>query len=67
MSDAQFVQVLPLLRRTFSSFPPAERRALGDRLRRGSKQATPADDAMTFDEQAVLGVVLVLRQIWGEE
>ena len=67
VSDAQFVQVLPLLRRTFSSFPPAERRALGDRLRRGSKEAAPADDAMTFDEQAVLGVLRVLRQIWGEE
>jgi hypothetical protein len=34
-SDA-FVEALPLLRRTFGAFEPAERRALGERVRTGS-------------------------------
>jgi hypothetical protein len=39
-----FTAVLPLLRRTFSRFSPAERRTLGDRVRiaRGAGDATPA-------------------------
>ena len=67
VSDAQFVQVLPLLRRTFSSFPPAERRALGDRLRRGTRDTAPDTADIAFDEPTALGVLPVLRQIWGVE
>ena len=47
-----FVDVLPLLRRTFGSFAPAERRSLGEQIRRPSATtpgAAPADDDLDLD------------------
>jgi hypothetical protein len=35
LKDEIFVQTLPLLRRTFASFAPPERRAIGERARTG--------------------------------
>lgn len=40
LPEEDFVQALPLMRRTFSQFTPAERRKLGERLRNGG-QASP--------------------------
>lgn len=42
MKDEVFQALLPLLRRTFSTFQPAERRQMGERVRRGAaaKKAT---------------------------
>jgi hypothetical protein len=40
LSTDAFTGVLPLLRRTFSAFAPAERRALGERLRHGEQVAS---------------------------
>jgi Family of unknown function (DUF5682) len=34
LGDDAFVRVLPLLRRTFATFEPAERRQIGEKLRR---------------------------------
>ncbi|MGY1802500.1 DUF5682 family protein [Blastococcus sp. SYSU D00922] len=46
-----FTDVLPLLRRTFGSFEPPERRSIGDRVRRGPgrRQAPAADDEVDAD------------------
>jgi hypothetical protein len=41
-----FTGVLPLLRRTFGAFAPAERRALGDSLRRGERPGSPLVGAL---------------------
>jgi hypothetical protein len=42
LTDDHFVRVLPLVRRTFSAFGPAERRDLGSRARQGSGSPAPA-------------------------
>jgi hypothetical protein len=62
-----FVQVLPLLRRTFSLFPRAERRQIGERLRAGEVRTAAGEDAMTdFDEAAARNVLAVLQTIWNK-
>jgi len=63
ISADHFVQVLPLLRRTFAQFPSAERRLIGQRLR-GSEGA-PAARAIDFDGDAARAVLPVLHRIWG--
>jgi hypothetical protein len=63
ISADHFVQVLPLLRRTFAQFPSTERRLIGQRLR-GSEGA-PTARAMDFDVDAARAVLPVLHRIWG--
>jgi hypothetical protein len=67
VTDEHFLQVLPILRRTFAQFPPAERRQIGERLKpRGGgtiAAAAPAD----FDAAAARAMLPVLRQIWNLE
>ena len=58
-----FPDVLPLLRRTFATFSPAERRQLGGRVRRlgdGSAEARTADEDLDV-ERAELIVPVVAR------
>ncbi len=51
VSESVYEDVLPLLRRTFSRFAPAERRALGQRLRHRADRpgAGPASPAVVAD------------------
>jgi hypothetical protein len=64
-SAERFVQVLPLLRRTFAQFPPAERRQIGERLR-STEAATPGARRQTleFDEASARAAMKVLQLIW---
>jgi hypothetical protein len=64
VSEEHFMLVLPLLRRTFAQFPPAERRQIGERLwsRAGVPAAAVAAD---FDAAAAEAVLPVLRAIWN--
>lgn len=69
VADDQFVQVLPLLRRTFAGFPAAERRLLGERLRPSSLAGQSAMDAAadgSFDEAAARHAMTMLDTIWGQ-
>lgn len=59
-----FVQVLPLLRRTFAQFPAPERRQIGERLRSGQQLHAPATN-QDFDETAARAVLPVLKRIWN--
>lgn len=59
-----FVQVLPLLRRTFAQFPAPERRQIGERLRSGQQLQAPAAN-VEFDETAARAVLPVLKRIWN--
>jgi hypothetical protein len=59
-----FVQVLPLLRRTFAQFPSPERRQIGERLRAGQQLQSKATSA-EFDEAAARAVLPVLKRIWN--
>jgi hypothetical protein len=64
VSDEHFMLVLPLLRRTFAQFPPAERRQIGERLRpRAARQAAPA--STDFDAEAARAVLPLLHRIWN--
>jgi hypothetical protein len=63
ISADHFVQVLPLLRRTFAQFSSTERRLIGQKLR--GTGAAPAAHAMDFDVEAARAVLPVLHRIWG--
>jgi hypothetical protein len=64
-SAEHFVQVLPLLRRTFAQFPAPERRQIGERLRAGVAIASTAVNDQSFDEQAARAILPTLRLIWN--
>ena len=65
VSNEHFVQVLPLLRRTFAQFPAAERRQIGERLSNAGARSGPSADSPTdFDEAAARAVLPVLQLIW---
>ena len=61
-----FIQLLPLLRRTFSTFASPERRMIGERAKQGKvlqvRQETTLAD---FDEQQAEAVLPLLAQILG--
>ncbi|MBN1287285.1 MAG: hypothetical protein JXB47_17935 [Anaerolineae bacterium] len=75
ITDETFQVLLPLLRRTFSTFPPAERRQMGERVRRGkpaarATRAVPRSGRATRFEgeraDKVLGVLGLLLGV-GED
>lgn len=61
-----FVEALPLLRRTFATFQPAERRQIGERAKRGASPGIVAASAGFNAERAAL-VLPVLRQIFAAD
>lgn len=59
-----FTDVVPLLRRTFGAFEPAERRAIGERVRTGA--ASGAARAMTeLDPERVAAALLTVAHLLG--
>ena len=58
-----FDATLPLIRRTFATFEPAERRQIGEQLKGG--RATPVEDVAGFDTDRAARVLPVLRSIYG--
>jgi hypothetical protein len=65
VSSEHFVQVLPLLRRTFAQFPPPERRQIGERLSAGkTSEASNANHNADFDAEAARAMLPVLKLIW---
>ncbi|MBT2507162.1 hypothetical protein J7I98_14940 [Streptomyces sp. ISL-98] len=72
VSDDAFIDVLPLLRRTFSAYEPGVRRTLGELVRRGPSAARPARTEAGapgfgpgLDEDRAEAVVPVLRLLLG--
>jgi hypothetical protein len=63
-SVEHFVQVLPLVRRTFANFPAPERRQIGERLRPARGVAAPLS-VTDFDADAAEAVLPVLKKIWN--
>lgn len=63
-SAEHFVQVLPLVRRTFANFPAPERRQIGERLRPAKGGAAPSS-ATDFDTEAAQALLPVLKKIWN--
>ncbi len=60
-----FTPLLPLLRRTFGTFSPAERRQLGQRLSETQAAAASPAGVEAFDPHQAGLVLPVLRQIFG--
>jgi hypothetical protein len=59
-----FVEVLPLLRRTFANYTNTERRKLGEKVRAGDEgvSVSAGVEEQSFDfERARLGIPVVLR------
>ncbi len=65
-----FTELLPILKRTFSTFPAPERRQMGERIKRGlspSTQTTPTDTRLDHTQaEAVLPIIARLLGIGGE-
>jgi hypothetical protein len=60
-----FVELLPLLRRTFAGFTQPERRMIGERARRGAAGETGGRVASSFDPQRAAAVLPRLAQLLG--
>lgn len=63
LTDTHFERILPLLRRTFSTFSAPERRQLGERARRPAGTATPP--AAEWDSTRADLAVPLLRKLLG--
>ncbi|MBI3650537.1 MAG: hypothetical protein HY231_05750 [Acidobacteria bacterium] len=64
-SDA-FAELLPLLRRTFATFAKAERRQMGERVKRGADEKTPVFiGSNEFDSERADSILPLVAQLLG--
>ncbi len=64
LEEDSFIQVLPLLRRTFSNFTQPERRKLGEKVKQGGAISTLKTES-NFDEARAIKAVPVIMEILG--
>ncbi|WP_328988934.1 DUF5682 family protein [Kribbella sp. NBC_01245] len=62
--DEAFLEVLPLLRRTFGTFAPPERRSIGEKAR-GLGLATKAADVADLEDERAAAALPVVRLLLG--
>jgi uncharacterized protein DUF5682 len=67
LSGETFTQLLPLLRRTFSTFPAPERRQMGERVRRGPSDAAVQAVPAGFDIERANAVLPLVARLLGLE
>lgn len=67
LGDETFTDVLPLLRRTFGSFEPSERRLVGELVRRGEVPGGASAVVGDLDLERVEAVLATLRELLGVE
>ena len=60
-----FTEILPLLRRTFASFSTAERRQIGERVKRGTSVETPGIGEEELDSDRANAVLPIVAQLLG--
>lgn len=65
LNDEHFMSVLPLIRRTFSTFSAGERRQLGERAVRGRATVVATASEAGWDEAAAAKALVLVRQIFG--
>ncbi|WP_222867895.1 DUF5682 family protein [Microbispora triticiradicis] len=69
LSSQEFVDVLPLLRRTFGAFPAPERRMIGRRVRSGSPPGSTSGsgpgDGADYDDALAAAAGRTVREILG--
>ncbi|GAB0149379.1 DUF5682 family protein [Marichromatium sp. PS1] len=68
LPEETFMQVIPLLRRTFSSFETAERRQMGERVKRGPVAlGSTHDHPVEFDRARAEATLPLLSRLLGLE
>lgn len=65
LSAEAFVRVLPLLRRTFSTFEAPERRSIGEKARQGGRSVVVAQAESGVDEARGAKVLPLIEQLLG--
>jgi hypothetical protein len=66
LNGDMFIALLPLLRRTFSTFSAPERRQMGERVKRGSDRSqTLATATGEFDQQRANAVLPIVAKLLG--
>jgi hypothetical protein len=65
LTDEAFIQILPLLRRTFATFEPAERRQIGEKLRGGSAWSATRSGVEGCDVERAEQVFPMIAQLLG--
>lgn len=64
--DRTFIELLPILKRTFSEFSPAERRKLGEKAKNsGGNRATPGRQPDNLNTEEALKVVPLISRLLG--
>ncbi|MEM7016300.1 MAG: DUF5682 family protein [Pseudomonadota bacterium] len=64
LTEDLFIEVLPLVRRTFAGFSPPERQQLGERIRRGQVQIQETQ-ITAFDTESADAVLPLLSKLLG--
>ncbi|EEF62182.1 DUF5682 family protein [Pedosphaera parvula] len=67
LKDETFTALLPLLRRTFSTFSAPERRQMGERVRSGTSKLASQVQKMDFDEERAAKVLPLVAKLLGIE
>lgn len=69
LSDETFIQLLPLVRRTFADFAVGERRMMGEKVKQGAQPGRPVNGQpeSAFAHAAGLAALPVVMQILGLE
>ncbi|MEB3336939.1 MAG: DUF5682 family protein, partial [Leptolyngbyaceae bacterium] len=65
LSDQTFTAILPLLRRTFSTFAAPERRQMGERVRQGNARTPALAKTGSFDSNLADTVLPFIAQLLG--
>lgn len=65
LPEEGFIQVLPLLRRTFSHFTTPERRKLGEKVKQGDAPAANRQQQQTVNEERAAQGLPVVMQLLG--
>ena len=65
LTDTEFTDVLPLVRRTFSTFSPPERRLIGERLAAARSGRPTSPEASSYDLVLAAPALAVIDQILG--
>jgi len=63
LKDEVFTQLLPLLRRTFASFPAGERRQMGEKVKQVRQEVTQGESPDFDDEAAKKSLALVAKML----
>jgi Family of unknown function (DUF5682) len=65
LTEEHFIAVLPLLRRTFSSFPAPERRSMGEKAKHGKTRVTTSTQELGIDETRAALVLPLIAKMLG--